>query len=320
MRQRYCYWSVVDGDYSCMMQAVTDSARQVGDFKDFHVWTDRPIAGARCHPIADLDKTLYLFKLRFLRDHVSRLNYDYFVWLDADTYFVRHPGDLLRIMQGSPVHSSLESDACRPENVRPDWWGCSLKDYATLMRFKGVRSASIYNVNAGFWIVHHDVIGRFCELAFEFWDLATAAGFEFTEEPPLAYATHMLCGNPYLHTLRHTAEVWASDWTGCYDGRLPDGRAWEFVDYFSEEGFQVNPAIVHAMRSKEALIDRAVRRATAAPPGSAGPKAASVRRPAASAVGRQPLKRPSPTPGRPGRGLRQRTSPVSHRSRASASL
>jgi len=68
---------------------------------------------------------------------------------------------------------------------------------------------------------------------------------------------HMLCGNPYLHTLRSTAELWGSDWTGCFTGVLPDGKPWTFVDYFTGEQFEVNPAIVHAMRSKEALIGAA---------------------------------------------------------------
>lgn len=286
MKDRYCFWSVVDGDYARMMQAVTDSARRVGVFKDFHIWTDRAIEGATCHPYEKLDKTLYLFKLRFLRDEVRRLEYDYFVWLDADTYFVRHPGDLLRLMQGSPVHASLESDACHVGNVRPDWWGCSLKNYVTLMRFLGVRSTSIFNVNAGFWIVHRDVIDTFCDLAFEFWEFSRAAGYEFTEEPPLAYATHMLCGNPYLHTLRNTAEVWASDWTGCYADTLPDGGAWEFADYFSDERFGVNPAIVHAMRSKQALI-----RAAANRPNGVEPRRGTRRRPVAGRA-RRPTKRP----------------------------
>lgn len=272
MKDRYCYWSVVDGTYAQMMQATVDSARRVGVFKDFHIWTDEPIRDAVSHPLTNLDKTLYLFKLRFLRDEISRLDYDYFVWLDADTYFVRDPGDLLRIMQGSPVHSSLESDACLEENVRPDWWDCSLKDYITLMRFMGVRSRAIYNVNAGFWIVHHDVIRRFCELAFEFWNLATKAGFEFTEEPPLAYVTHMLCGNPYVHTLRHTSDIWASDWTGSYADRLPDGNPWTFVDYFSAKPFLVNPAIVHAMRSKEVLCQLGARRSAAPPLGKSAPR------------------------------------------------
>ena len=269
MRESYCYWSAVNGTYAQMMQTVVDSARQVGVFKDFHVWTDAPINGATCHPAVNLDVTLSLFKLRFLREEVSRLDYDYFVWLDADSYFVRDPGDLLRLMHGSPVHSSLESDACLPGNLREDWYKCSLKNYATLMRFMGVRSRAIYNVNGGFWIVHHDVISRFCELAFEFLDLAKRAGFEFPDEPGLAYATHMLCGNPYAHTLGQTADVWASDWTGCYAGRLPDGCPWEFVDYFTLEKFQVNPAIVHAMRSKEVLCELPLRNAAAsAPPGT----------------------------------------------------
>jgi hypothetical protein len=258
MKERYCFWSVVDGVYADMMKATIESARAVGVFKDFHVWTDKPIEGAISHEIKELEKKLYLFKLDFLRNAVRKLNYDYFVWLDADTWFVRHPGDVLRVLHGSPVHSSLESDACHPKNERPDWWGCSLKNYATLMRFKGVRSRAVFNVNAGFWIVHHDVIDTFCDLAMDFWEFAKKVGYEFTEEPPLAYATHMLCSNPYLHTLRHTADLWASDWTGCFKDRLPDGSEWTFDDYFNFEQFKVNPAIVHAMRSKVALVARAL--------------------------------------------------------------
>ena len=35
--------------------------------------------------------------------------------------------------------------------------------------------------------------------------------------------------------------------------RLPDGRSWQFEDYMSGEKHRVNPAIVHAMRSKEIM-------------------------------------------------------------------
>lgn len=257
MKERYCYWSVVDGEYSDMMKCVIASAREAGVFKDFHIWTSKPVEGAICHEVKKLDKTLYLFKLHFLRTAVRKLKYDYFVWLDADTCFVRNPGNLLRVLYSSPVHSSLESDACFPENVRPDWWDCPLPNYVKLMRFRGVRSKAIFNVNAGFWIVHHDVIDTFCDLALDFWQFCRKAGYEFTEEPPLAYATHMLCGNPYLHTLTNTSDLWASDWTGCYANTLPDGQEWLFQDYFSGRTFPVNPAIVHAMRSKDALIAKA---------------------------------------------------------------
>jgi len=258
MKGTYCYWSVVNGDYSIMMQSVIESARNVGVFKDFHIWSDRPVKGAITHLIQDLDTANYLFKLRFLREAASTLNYDYFIWLDADSWFVRNPGNPLRVLHGSPVHSSLESDACNPANIREDWWDCSLKNYATLMRFKGVRSKAIFNVNAGFWIVHRDVVTTFCDLAMDFWQFTKEVGYDFTEEPPLAYATHMLCGNPYLHTLRATSDLWASDWTGNYNNVLPDGKPWPFVDYFTNEPFMVNPAIVHALRCKGALVARAL--------------------------------------------------------------
>ncbi|MHB8520226.1 MAG: hypothetical protein ACYDH9_05660 [Limisphaerales bacterium] len=254
MSHRYCYWSVVNRGYADMMKSTVQSARRAGVFKDFHIWTDRPIAGARCHSARNVDLSYYLFKIHFLRDAVKALNYDYFVWLDADTYFVRNPGDVLRVLQGSPVHATLEADAAAPNNRRPDWWGCPLSKYAKLMRFKGVNSNSIFNVNAGFWIVHHDVIDTFCDLALDFWHFCKHFGWEFTEEPPLAYAMHMLCGNPYRHTIGQTSDLWASDWLGCYFDSLPDGRPWMFEDYFSGERCLVNPAIVHAMRCKDALI------------------------------------------------------------------
>jgi hypothetical protein len=250
---------VVDGPYAEMMKTVVRSARAVGVFKDFHVWADRSIDGAILHPVKAFDKAHYLLKFTFLREAVSQLNYDYFMWLDADTYFVRHPGDVLRVLQGAPVHASLESDACSPHAQRPDWWGCPLPVYAGLMESRGVRSRAIFNVNAGLWIVHHDVIETFCALAFESWQFCRDRGHVFTEEAPLAYVTHMLCGNPYEHTLQATAELWASDWTGCYQDRLPDGQTWTFVDYFTGESFAVNPAIVHAMRSKEAMVEAAKR-------------------------------------------------------------
>jgi hypothetical protein len=237
-----------------MFAATVRSARRVGVFKDFHVWSERPVPDTIHHPAAPFDKQHYLFKLRFLRDEVSRLDYDYFIWLDADTWFTRHPGDPLRVLQGAPVHASLESDACAAGNQRPDWWNCPLPRYAQLMRSMGVQSRAIFNVNAGFWIVNRDVIGTFCQVCLEFWAEAQRQGFTFTEEAPLAYATHLLCGNPYLHTLRASADLWASDWTGHFKGRLPDGLPWFFVDYFSGQRFPVNPAMVHAMRSKEALM------------------------------------------------------------------
>ncbi len=257
MIARYCFWSVVDGEYAEMMKTTIRSARQWGVFHEFHAWTDRPIPEAICHQLGKFDKRGWLFKLVYLRESVSKLNYDYFVWLDADTYFVRNPGNVLRVLAHSPVHVVFESDVCHPGNLRQDWWGCPSHALADLMRQRGVRSRSIFNTNGGFWIVHHDVIETFCNLTYDFWQFCKGCGFALVDEPLLSYAAHMLCGNPYIHNLRNAPDLWASDWTGCFGERLPDGKPWCFVDYFTGEKLEVNPAIVHAMRSKTALATAA---------------------------------------------------------------
>lgn len=79
MKSSYCYWSVVDGEYAVMANSLVKSARQVGAFKDFHIWTDRPINGATCHKAGQFQKWGCQFKLTYLRDAVKQLNYDYFV-------------------------------------------------------------------------------------------------------------------------------------------------------------------------------------------------------------------------------------------------
>jgi hypothetical protein len=250
----FCYWSIADGPYANMMQTAVRSARALGVREDIHVWSDREIVGATSHPAGRFAKDLYLFKFEFLRDQAAALNYDFLVFLDADTYFVRHPGNVLAALHGAPVHVVLESDCTRPTNRRPDWWGCPLPVFVELMRSRGVRSRSIFNTNAGFWIVHHDVIDRLVELALEFWSHGKQRGYEFTEEAPLAYVGHMFAGNPYLHTLEHNPHLWASDWTGVFANRLPDGCAWDFEDYLNGSPMRVNPAIVHCMRSKSTLV------------------------------------------------------------------
>jgi hypothetical protein len=171
-----------------------------------------------------------------------------------DAYFVHDPGDVLRVMQGSPMHVSLESDLCSSQNRRQDWWECPNRRFAELMWAKGVQSQAIFNVNGGFIVVHRDVIGTLSSLTYDFWKWCQTQGYLFNDEPLLAYAMHRLCGDLHLHTLRETADVWASDWTGRFRDKLPDGRPWWSTDYFTGKRTRINPAIVHAMRSKDALV------------------------------------------------------------------
>lgn len=251
---KFCYWSVADGRHGVMMRALIKSARKVGVTENFHVWSDQHIPGAITHDAGAFKKDHYMFKIDFLQREVKKLFYDWFVFIDADSYFVRHPGDITRYTMNSPVHVCMESDCVNPGNYRKDWWDCPLPTYCQLMRDKGVKHHKIFNMNAGLWVVHRDVIDTVHRLAYEFWNYADSKGYKFTEEAPLAYVGHMLMANPYKHTLKMTPELWASDWLGHFKDKIPVDEQWDFHDYMTDEIIKVQPAIVHAMRSKDKLV------------------------------------------------------------------
>lgn len=254
--KKFCYWSVADGEHGYMAETMIKSARDVGVTEDFYMISDRHLEGSTLtYECGDFKKDHYLFKFDFLKEHMQKLlTYEYFVFIDADCFFVRNPGDLSKYLHEAPIHVCLESDCTLP-SLREDWWGCPLPIYVELMRQRGVKSKAVYNTNAGFWIVKRTAVNHFCDLAFNFWHHCKNKGFTFTEEAPLAYAGHMLTGDCELHTIRATSELWASDWMGVYKERLPDGNPWNFTDYMTMVEYQVNPAIVHAMRSKQTMID-----------------------------------------------------------------
>lgn len=251
---RYCYWTVATGDYAEMVKATIKSARAVGVTEDFHIWSDRPIMAGISHEVGKFRGEGWLFKLTFLRDAVRKLNYDYVIWFDTDTYFVRNPGNVLRYMHGSPIHIALECDILAPGNIRKDWWGCPSGTFAKMMWNMGVRSRRIYNVNGGLVIVHQKAIETVFNLAMDFYKYGLECSYRFVDEQLWSYAMHMLCAETSVHTLEQTSDLWASDWTGVFVDRLPTGELWQLTNYFTGDQTLANPAIVHAMRSKSALV------------------------------------------------------------------
>ncbi len=57
--------------------------------------------------------------------------------------------------------------------------------------------------------------------------------------------------------LRRWTDVWVTEWRGVFGKRLPDGKPWIFKDFFTFEEIEVNPAIVHALASKELMVAEA---------------------------------------------------------------
>lgn len=258
--ERFCYWSVADGDdHALMMQTCIASARRQGVKEDFHVFSDREIPGAITHIVEPFEHDRYIFKFEFLKNEVSKLNYDYFVFLDADNFFTRYPGDFTRQLRKNKWFAQLESEMTTPLVNRGEWWGCPSRLFPVLLQHQGVKSKRVWNTNAGLFIVRKDAIDEFYEKAMAFYKFCR---FElhlvnFTEEPVLAFLAHLV-DDPTKNTLAATASTWACDWTGHYRDRLPDGNPWQFEDYMTgEKRNNMNPAIVHAMRSKTAMVNAA---------------------------------------------------------------
>lgn len=251
---RLCYWSVGDGECALMLQTLVASFRRVGMTDHYYAFSDRIIEGAETHLISSLDKRGYFFKFAFLQSKLLQLDYDYFIYLDADTFFVRKPPKLLPLMHGSPIHFFLESLVTVPTR-RQEWWNCPLEVYVEMLRGCGVTTKDIYCLNGGFFIIAKSAIKTACGLAEDFFEYAKEKGYVFPDEPLWNYVMHMLCDDLSAHLLKNYTDVWCSDWKGEFADRLPDGKPWEFEDYMTGESQIVNPAIVHALRSKKLLIE-----------------------------------------------------------------
>lgn len=257
MTKEICYWSVGDGKYAYLLQALVHSFHEVGMTDDFFAISDRQIQGAYTYIIPQYKKDYYLFKLSFLRDIIGKLDYKYFVFLDADCYFVRKLTNVLDLLHGDHMHVFLESDCASSlaDFQKGHWKHYPLDKYVQLMRDLGVKSPKVYNVNAGFILVDRDHILQLLYYTFEFWDYARKnGGWTTTEEPPLAYAMHKMTKDADKHTLRANPNIWASDWTNHFKGVLPYDKPWIFTDFLTKEPYTVQPAIVHALVDKEPLI------------------------------------------------------------------
>ena len=242
---KYCYWSVCDGEYAALMGNCVRTARAAGVFKEFHVLTDRPIDGCECYDAHKCDKGNGLFKLHYLKVGMSRLPFEYFVWVDADTIFVRNPVDILGSLSRSPIHVPLEADlsAVPQDAVRN---GTAVGHLCALMRKSGVTNRP-YLCQSAFWIVHSAAINTVYDLALGFWHKAKDDGLVLNVSAALGYAMQMLCADPGGHQVTCRTDLWA---TGDQDDPQAVSNPWLWRQPLAATEFVVHPAIVHLPRSK----------------------------------------------------------------------
>lgn len=256
---RICYWSIAWGQYSYILQSLVKSYNDIGlNPENFHVFCDQNLKFCVNHgldPKIELDK-LQFFKFFYLKNQVQKLDYDVFVFIDADHLFVRKPEiEIEQILSdGSDWHSFLESPVNSEKTQRQDWWGINNIDLVKYFIDLGINQTEIRNTNGGFWICKKHFINEAFDLAFKCHNYLKSKNHIVPEEVSIGYISH-LTNNPKQRYAEKYLNYWASDWTGNFLNQIPQNRHWEWVSYMTNEKFLVNPAIVHGMRSKNALIE-----------------------------------------------------------------
>jgi hypothetical protein len=243
MSAKYCYWSVATGSYGGLMEKCVRSARAAGVFKEFHVLTDRPLEGCECYDAYECDKTGGLFKLHYLKVGMSRLLFDYFIWLDADTVFVRNPPDILNPLGRSPIHVPLEVNL-NALKQDADWQGISCFKLRQLYADAGILNEA-YLCGSAFWVVRRDAIDSVYELAFEFVYRARETRVTTNVDGALGYAMQMLCADPEAHLLSCHPEVWATAEREDFAASAANGQACEWSHPLTEQPILLRPAILH---------------------------------------------------------------------------
>lgn len=240
-----------------MMERCVHTARSSGVFRDFHVFTDRVVSDCQCYESYCFDKTDSLFKLHFLKIGMSRLNFDYFVWVDADTTFVRNPMNILSALEGSPMHVPLELNLTRLSDYEPDCVAKFLPDVGgeqpaalgrgrrteleEMYRERGVAD-DVYVCGSAFWIIHHDAINVLCDLALGFYHDARKRGIHVDIDSSLGYAMQMLAPDPTEHLALNRPDLWCCDYrVTCKDAT----EAWDWRHPLGGPSSRVRPAILH---------------------------------------------------------------------------
>ena len=261
--KRFCYWTASINkngtDNGKMTQTLVTSARKAGVLEDFHVYSPdmETLDGGTLHKVAPFDIWGCWFKLDLLLNEVSKLDYEYMIWLDADHYFVRKPRkNLIDFADGGlvmiPMENQINSDA-----KRDVWWSITIKDTIDIFRECGVKNEKIYNTNGGLFIVRKDFIKTFHAMCYDFRAIIKKrTGIDIVEEYCLAIMGNLLNKNINLTTQENLEEVWACDWTSQFTNTVPAGQQWRWENFLSGESKLVNSDIVHVMKGKPALVNK----------------------------------------------------------------
>jgi len=266
MKPTYCYWALGVGEkYEHVLRTSVNSLRRWDRDTPFHVFSESSIEGAVQHlPRPELVKKLerklgikrtwnYLLKLECLKE-MHQIPYDFYIFLDADTFFARKPPDLSKLIGDDPMHVFLEGRLASPEEYKKaEWHKCPTEVMVKMMNECGAKKEHIYHLNGGFWMVRRDFIHELCEAAYTFWKFCANRGYYFDAEPLFSYLMATKCNQIENHLLSNNTNIFYYDLLGAFRKQFPKNQPWGAVKFGTDELFMVNPAIIHCLKSKKRM-------------------------------------------------------------------
>jgi hypothetical protein len=223
------------------MERCVASARAAGVFKEFHVLAEQEIPGCECYDAMEVDLNDSIFKLIYLKTAISKLHFDYYIWVDADTVFTRNPDQLLATLGKGPIHVPL---AGRVEELT-DY--TSLRGLAPVHFQEVMRKAGLYNEvyssRSAFWIVKRAAVDVVFELSQHYYAVAKASSEQPHGDAALSYAMQMLCADPQSHLSSLRPDLWWSDEAGTFQSPGYDG--WNLREPLAPQSLLPSAALVH---------------------------------------------------------------------------
>lgn len=188
MTKSFCYWTVATGRHAEMAKALITSARSVGVKEDFHVITDASeIETSTVHPAGKFEFQQYMFKIHFLKSIISKLDYDYYVFLDADNYFVRNTKDLITSCFKNDESVFIHHQDSKKYNSQT-----YIHKYQHVFTNNGIEISDINQIDLNFWIIKKDFVGTLCHIASELFDFDKQEKItDHSEYPLLTYVGHL---------------------------------------------------------------------------------------------------------------------------------
>lgn len=256
---RFCYYTGSNQiSNKPMIESMIYSARKAGVQEDIHVLSPSECKGAINHHWPAQLGWKHMHKLVMLRDHLANLDYEYFIWLDSDTWFLRKP-DISRLIRDEMFWIQGESEATDISKIRRgDWWGCPVANLDAEFRRWGVTDKRLWTTNGGMWIVRKEAINEVCAKALEVNEYCIKnIHRDSCDETALAICGHLFVKEPDMNRKELTGDVWFCDWMGRWTDVEPNTVPVTAEDWLTGEKWgPVQPAIVHAMRAKTWMRNR----------------------------------------------------------------